>query len=293
MHPAIAVTVHNRGITMNITEAPSTTSEISHADAVILNSTPVDVSNDIPADAMNALAAQNSTLRQNAASLLQSLEAARMQWETGAYRTSNQLLYALLARCSAYSGELPPDAAKLRSIELKNFYVSRGYVYKREQPLVTRVVRAIFGGKVDRRRISNYSLVLREAQLKKIAPAELPNWIEERGGLQEIKMSRSPTFVSPKNKADLAESSFNKNPELAVVKSEALSLLADADTVGECCVFIAEQAANGSFIIRGMTRKGGAMTAAFTAFYEEQKKQADEIGKNLPSANDQTVLAAA
>lgn len=257
------------------------------------NDTPDDFSNDIPTDALNPLAAQSSTLRQNAASLLQSLEAERLQWETGAYRTSNQLLYALLARCAEYSGELPPDAAKLRSIELKNFYVSRGYVYKREQPLVTRVVRAIFGCKVDRRRISNYSLVLREAQQKKIAPSDLPKWIEERGGLQEIKLSRSTTFVSPKIKADEAESSFSKNPELAVVKSEALSLLADAATVGECCVFIAEQAANGSFIIRGMTRKGGAMTAAFTAFYEEQKKQADEIGKNLPSANNPSVLATA
>lgn len=278
---------------MNITEAPSATSEISHAEAAIRNLTPVDVSNDIHADVSNALGAQTLPTSQNAASLLQSLEAERLQWETGAYRTSNQLLYALLARCAEYSGELPPDAAKLRSIELKNFYVSRGYVYKREQPLVTRVVRAIFGCKVDRRRISNYSLVLREAQQKKIAPSELPKWIEERGGLQEIKMSRSTTFVSPKIKANLAETNFSKNPELAVVKSESLSLLADADTVGECCVFIAEQAANGSFIIRGMTRKGGAMTAAFTAFYEEQKKQADEIGKNLPSANDQTALATA
>jgi len=278
---------------MNITEAPSATSEISHAEAAIRNLTPIDVSNDIRPDVSNALGAQTLPTSQNATSLLQSLEADRMQWETGAYRTSNQLLYALLARCAEYSGELPPDAAKLRSIELKNFYVSRGYVYKREQPLVTRVVRAIFGCKVDRRRISNYSLVLREAQQKKIAPSELPKWIEERGGLQEIKMSRSTTFVSPKIKANLAETNFSKNPELAVVKSESLSLLADADTVGECCVFIAEQAANGSFIIRGMTRKGGAMTAAFTAFYEEQKKQADEIGKNLPSANDQTALATA
>lgn len=250
-------------------------------------------SQDIKPVSTEEVESHTSPVSQNAASLLQSLEAERLQWETGAYRTSNQLLYALLARCAEYSGELPPDAAKLRSIELKNFYESRGYAYKREQPLVTRVVRAIFGGKVDRRRISNYSLVLRDAQLKKIAPSDLPKWIEERGGLQEIKLSRSPTFVSPKIKATLAESSFSKNSELAVVKSEALSLLADADTVGECCVFIAEQAANGSFIIRAMTRKGGAMTAAFTAIYEEQKKQADEIGKNLPSANDQTALATA
>ncbi len=278
---------------MTIIENTSDARDILDTETKNHYGTPTDVSNDVPTDTMDALAAQNSTLRENAASLLQSIEADRLQWETGAYRTSNQMLYALLARCSAYSGELPPDAAKLRSIELKNFYESRGYVYKREQPLVTRVVRAVFGGKVDRRRISNYSLALRDAQQKKVAPADLPKWIEERGGLQEIKLSRSPTFVSPKIKANLAETNFSKNPELAVVKSEALSLLADADTVGDCCILIAEQAANGSFIIRGMTRKGPAMTAALTAFYDEKQRQAEAVGENLPSANDATALAAA
>lgn len=278
---------------MNIIDHTSDARDILDTETENHYGTPTDVSNDVPTDTMDALAAQNSTVRQNAATLLQSLEADRLQWESGAYRTSNQLLYALLARCLEYSGELPSDAAKHRSIELKSFYESRGYVYKREQPLVTRVVRAIFGGKVDRRRISNYSLVLREAQLKKIAPSDLPKWIEERGGLQEIKMSRSPNFVSPKIKANLAETNFSKNPELAVVKSEALSLLADADTVGECCILIAEQAANGSFIIRGMTRKGPAMTAALTAFYDEKQSQAEAVGEKLPSANDSTVLAAA
>lgn len=66
----------------------------------------------------------------------------------------------------------------------------------------------------------------------------------------------------------------NVLPELASVKSEALSKLADGEFMGECCVLIAEQAANGSFVVRGLTRAGGAVNAAFAALYAEQKKAA-------------------
>jgi hypothetical protein len=44
--------------------------------------------------------------------------------------------------------------------------------------------------------------------------------------------------------------------------------------MGESCVLIAEQAANGSFVVRGFTRAAGAVNAAFAALYAEQKKAA-------------------
>jgi hypothetical protein len=44
--------------------------------------------------------------------------------------------------------------------------------------------------------------------------------------------------------------------------------------MGECCVLIAEQAANGSFVVRGLTRADGAVNAAFAALYAAQKKAA-------------------
>ena len=58
------------------------------------------------------------------------------------------------------------------------------------------------------------------------------------------------------------------------MRAELVSLLADGDFTGECCVLIAEQAADGSFVVRGLTRAGGAVNAAFAALYAEQKKAA-------------------
>lgn len=199
------------------------------------------------------------------------LESNRKQWESTAYRTSNQQLYSVLADCLAYGGDLPIDQAKARNAELAEFFSSRGYSVKSDSPLLTRIVKAVFGN-VDRRRISTYSLVLRTAKADEILPKDLAQWIEDSGGIQEVKLKRNPNFVSPKDKASTAKKSFGYLPNLAVVKTKELSLLADADFHGDGCVLLAEQQTDGSFAIKALTRSGSAMTAAMSALYVQQQK---------------------
>lgn len=205
--------------------------------------------------------------------VLADLETERETWEQGVYRTSNLALYAVLAKCLAIAQADTPELAKQRNAGLEAFYKLRGYSYKKDVPPATRVVKAVFGN-VDRRRLSTYSLVLREAIKKRVQATQLADWIEQNGGIQEIRLSQSATFVKPAAKVEQARQTFDTLPELATVKSEALTLLADGDFMGECCVLIAEQAANGSFVVRGFTRAGGAVNAAFAALYAEQKKAA-------------------
>lgn len=205
--------------------------------------------------------------------ILAQLETERVTWEEGVYRTSNQALYALLAKCLAIAQADTPEQAKQRNAELEAFYKLRGYAYKKDAPSATRVVKAVFGA-VDRRRLSTYSLVLREAIKQKVLATQLADWIEQKGGIQEIRLSQSATFVKPAAKVEMARQAFDKLPELGTVQSEALGLMADGDFIGECCVLIAEQAANGSFVVRGLTRASGALNAAFAALYIEQKKAA-------------------
>ncbi len=220
------------------------------------------------ATALPAVAANKPLLQ-----VLTQLETERVTWEEGVYRTSNQALYALLAKCLAIAHAETPELAKQRNAELEAFYKLRGYTYKKDAPPATRVVKAVFGA-VDRRRLSTYSLVLREAIKQKVLATQLADWIEQNGGIQEIRLCQSATFVKPAAKVEQARQTFDTLPELGTVQSEALSKLADGDFMGECCVLIAEQAANGSFIVRGLTRTAGAVNAAFTALYAEQKKAA-------------------
>ena len=206
--------------------------------------------------------------------MLADLETQRVVWEEGAYRTSNQALYALLAHCLALAQTSTPEEAKQRNAALAAFYQSRGYApSKSSTPPATRIVKAVFGD-VDRRRLSTYSLVLREAIKQQVLAVNLADWIEQNGGVQEIRLGQSATYIKPSAKAEIAKQAFGSLPELATVKSESLTLLADADFMGECCVLVAEQGADGKFLVRGFTRAGGAVTAAFAALYADQKKAA-------------------
>lgn len=226
------------------------------------------VSNDTQKAAITA-----TTTTQTAATLLLDMEQKRQSWETTVYRTSNLALYAVLADCLAYGGDLSFQQTKERSAVLDEFCKSRGYAVKKDSPLLTRIAKAVFGN-VDRRRISTYSLVLRRAKAEGITPANLSAWIEEQGGIQEIKLAKSATYVAPADKVKSAKQSLSMLPNLAVIKSTELSKLADGDFMGDECVFIAEQQADGSFAIKALTRSAGAVNAALTAFYGTVKENA-------------------
>jgi len=217
--------------------------------------------------------------------LLTGMEEQRIKWEDGVYRKSNAALYEVLAECLQFAGDLTTEAAKERTKALEAFYKSRNYKLRKDTPLVSRVLRAVFGD-ADRRRISTYSIVLREAKNSNVAYKALANWIEVNGGIQEIKLERSPTFVSAKQKSVIAQQSFDSLTTLAEVKTEALSLLADADFVGEDCVLLAQQQADGSFAIRAVLRSGVAVNAAFTALYAQKKTSTEVESKERTAAND-------
>ena len=183
----------------------------------------------------NDITTTGSTTTQAAATGLVALEEKRKLWETTVYRTSNQQLYALLAECLAYGGELSFEQAQQRSKVLSDFCQSRGYAVKKDSPLLTRIVKAVFGN-VDRRRISTYSLVLRSAKASNVLPTDLAQWIEQNGGVQEIKLAQ----------------------------------LADADYLGQECVLVAVQQADGSFAVKALTRSSIAITAALQSVYGQQ-----------------------
>lgn len=204
------------------------------------------------------------------------LEAERVTWEQGVYRTSNLALYALLAKCYVLATLTDKDLVKKRNAELEAFYRERGYQYKKDAPPASRVVKAVFGP-IARSRLSTYSIVLRAAQKEGVQSDDLAQWIEAQGGIQAIKLKQSPNFVKPADKAKHANTQLSALPSLANVKTEALAKFADGDFVGESCVLIAEQNADGSFDIKAVVRSGGALTAALGSVYSEQKKAAQGL----------------
>jgi len=224
--------------------------------------------------------------------VLKDLEASREAWEVGAYRTSNLELYGILRDCLAFCGELSLSSAKARNKSLEEFFKNRGYKYKRETPLATRIVKAVFGN-VDRRRTSTYSLVIRQAQYEKISYLDFVDWIEAKGGIQEVRLSQSSTFISPADKAEIAKEEFDSLEVLGVAHSDALSFVAGADFVGDACVLLAEQQADGGFAVKQVLRSAGALNAAFVALYSKLSETEKEVKKEINAANDANGIAMA
>jgi hypothetical protein len=213
------------------------------------------------------------------------LEKKRISWEGGTYRTSNLELYGILADCLGYAGELSFAESKLRNAALEEFFKSRGYKYNAESPVASRVVKAIFGN-INRRRVSTYSLVLRQAIKEKVSPLSLSSWIEEKGGIQEIKLGHSATYVSPSDKATIGKNYFNGKATIGNAKSELLSHIADAEFMGSTCVLLAEQMPDGSFDIKAVVRAAASVGAAYMALYAQQSKAMEKAKKEVQAAND-------
>lgn len=151
--------------------------------------------------------------------ILEGLEQKRIEWEDGAYRKSNAELYGILADCLSHSLPLNSKAeAKARLTALDNFHKARGYQKRENMPLSTKVIRAVFGN-IDRRRTSVYSLVLRAALQAKVSPCDLPDWIIEAGGVEEIRLASNPDHVTTSQKVDLVKTSLDAEEDvLAVVQ---------------------------------------------------------------------------
>ena len=217
--------------------------------------------------------------------LLDDMEGNRKSWEIGVYRASNKALYELLASCYAYCGSLTFAESKQRNTALQEFYKARDYKYNSNLPLETRVVRAVFGC-IDRRRISTFSMVLRQAAKEQVLATDLATWIEQRGGVQAISVERSTTYMSAVNKAEIARQYFQDKEPICYASSESLSMLADANFIGEHCVLLAKQQADGSFGVIEVLRQESVLNTVFTALYGVQRQIVVQAQAEKNAAND-------
>jgi hypothetical protein len=227
-----------------------------------------------------------STDMSHSKAALEAMEQARKNWESGAFNKSNIELHSVLQLALAYCGDLTPTQAKQRSADLESFYKERGWRYNKETPLETRVIRAVFGMD-NRRRVSSYSIVLREAKKQRVGILDLPSWIESQGGIQEIRLSQSKTFVSPSEKAQIMKERFaSRKTFIGFAKSELLSFTADAEYTDDDCVLLANQQADGSFGIYAVLRSSGVMNAAYLAAHSKAEEIEANAKKEIEAAND-------
>ena len=73
----------------------------------------------------------------------------------------------------------------LMNLLIEKFIEQRKYVFAPSSHDMTRVVKCVFGA--DRRRVSAYSIALREALNQKVSAKDLVDFIEQNGGVEQIR----------------------------------------------------------------------------------------------------------
>jgi len=232
------------------------------------------------------------------AEFLVSAERERKAWEHGIYVEANKQLYAVLARCYAFViSDSSIDGIKARSSALMAFYAERNYTYRESTPLASRVVRAVFGN-VDRRRISTYSIVIRRAMVLQIEVNDFAQWIDSNGGVQEIKLGRSATYVSKKDKAAAIAKKWKNMQTLAIAADDRLRMQRVRDFDNKHCLLVAMQNKDGTYAIKGVVHTKGIVEQAMATLQSATNAEDRTIAKEKEqvikqAANDAQVKEAA
>jgi hypothetical protein len=226
------------------------------------------------------------------AEFLLQAEKQRMDWENGVYVEANKQLYAVLARCYAFLMKDNGEGFKEQNAALEAFYKKRKYTYSKKTPLASRVVRAVFGN-VDRRRISTYSIVSRRAMVLDFA-----QWIDSNGGVQEIKLGRSATYVSKKDKAAVIAKKWKTLQTLAIAADDRLRMQRVRDFDNKHCLLVAMQNKDGTYAIKGVVHTNGIVEQAMATLLSSMNAEERSVAKakqqvDSEAANDAEVKVAA
>jgi hypothetical protein len=208
------------------------------------------------------------------------LETARISWETVELAQSNNRLYSILQQAYQFylvmKQDESKDVRKEKQAALDAFIEERGYVnsFGATTHDMTRVVKCVFG--VDRRRVSAYSIALREALRQEVGAKDLIVFMQENGGVEQIRMGGTKPLSATK-RAELVKAEVSE-AVISTVKFDAETVKANADWVDKQVVFVATYLPTGEFEVNAVVRHDGAVNTALAAYYTlAQAKKREEL----------------
>lgn len=214
--------------------------------------------------------------------VLKSLETARVSWETYELAASNKRLYSILQESYQYYLVMKRDSnesvrkEKLEAME--SFIAERGYTFTPSTHDMTRVIKCVFG--VDRRRVSAYSIALREALRQDIAAEDLLEFLEQNGGVEQIRLGGTKP-LSVTKRAELGKVAVNTT-SLGNIQFDSSVFKTEEDWIDKQVVLVATCLTNGQLEVKAVIRHDGAVNAALAAHYsmtQAKARQADSMAK--------------
>ena len=222
---------------------------------------------------------------------LQSMETATRNWENNELAASNKRKYSIMTEAYGYYLTMKADPTKETraqyAADLEKFIQQRKYVFSPTSHDMTRVVKCVFG--MDRRRVSAYSIALREALRQGVAAKDLVTFIEQEGGVEQIRLGGTKP-LSAKVRAGKVKDEVIA-AELGTIKFDARFVRADADWADKQVVIVATYLPTGEFQANAVIRHDSAVNAALAAVYSQQQAAARATAKAERDAEAQRVAS--
>jgi ferritin-like metal-binding protein YciE len=168
---------------------------------------------------------------------------------------------------------------------------------------MTNIIKVVFGA--DRRRASSYSSALRVAIAQKVKVQDLPQFLRDAGGVEEVRRKQTNGGARKVDKVKAAVRQI-AHVNLAVIDEEAVSSKLDCGAIGKQVILVATQDINGTLIINSVVQTEGVTNAVLTAIYNAEHKEwskqneeeqpaseADELDALINAAVNDTDFAAA
>jgi len=240
-------------------------------------------------------------------SQLDGLVSKRKQWETTDYKKANEGLYSLLASClevfkSKFVDADDSDKKALRS-DLTARLTAEGVRVQRNTTTLTMFVRFVFGS--DRKRAHGYTYVLKAAISYDVTAANLPSWIVEQGGIEEVRKRMIVSEEAQQRKAALANAQTQVKVGIEQAVVTPLAQIRLSGVSGEYALLLAKPSPDGIVSIVGvisdineafynscllkMARVKAADNAQTLALSKESTDLLANSTFNMPAANDAVV----
>jgi len=261
----LLLTVITKGIKMTTANFVASVNPVSTPTAVVANPSINLAALNKPANVV----VSSTTVAAHIPSIdeLKSLETARISWENTELAASNNRLYSILQMAYQFYLVMKRDASegarKDKLAAMDAFIAERGYTFTPSTHDMTRVVKCVFG--VDRRRVSAYSIALREALRQDVAAEDLIEFLEQNGGVEQIRMGGTkPLSVS--KRAELGKAVVG-DASLGTIEFDATIFKAEEDWVDKQVVLVATCLSNGQLEVKAVVRHDGAVNTALAAHY--------------------------
>jgi hypothetical protein len=156
---------------------------------------------------------------------------------------------------------------------------------------MVKVVRCVFGD--DRRRASSYAKVLRIAAEKRIGALDIPQFLSDAGGVEEIRRESKSPKANIKEKAAIGLTHM-ASKALGSAQSDALNAVFDEAAYNGAVLLMSTREVDGSFQIKYLIQNGVLITSALAhlpTLLKDKKalQEAEDKAANDESARSEAV----